>query len=115
MLEVGFDLRRGGQICLPRIIQPEAPAQVILDRPGWFLPHQQPLRDLPIYSDQSRFVGTLDELCSEFEPGRYPPDFPSDIKDRKKRQARKLAASFSHWKPRNRRLFSTEKFHVIST
>ena len=35
MVEVWFDLRRGGQICLPRITQPEAPAQLILHRLGW--------------------------------------------------------------------------------
>ena len=32
MVEV---LRRGGHICLPRITQPEAPAQLILHRLGW--------------------------------------------------------------------------------
>jgi hypothetical protein len=32
------------------------------------------------------------ERSSEFEPGEYPPELPSDIKDRKKRQALKLAA-----------------------
>jgi hypothetical protein len=55
MVEVWFDLRRGGQICLPRITQPEAPAQLILHRLGWSLPEQPPLR---IYRDQRRFVGT---------------------------------------------------------
>ena len=55
MVEVWFDLRRGGQICLPRITQPEAPAQLILHRLGWSLPEQPPPR---IYRDQSRFVGT---------------------------------------------------------
>jgi hypothetical protein len=55
MVEVWFDLRRGGQICLPRITQPEAPAQLILHRLGWSLPEQPPPR---IYRDQTRFVGT---------------------------------------------------------
>jgi hypothetical protein len=41
MVEVWFDLRPGGQICLPRITQPEAPAQLILHRLGWSLPEQQ--------------------------------------------------------------------------
>jgi hypothetical protein len=50
-----FDLRRGSQICLPRITQPEAPAQLILHRLGWSLPEQPPPR---IYRDQSRFVVT---------------------------------------------------------
>ena len=44
MVEVWFDLRRGGQICLPRITQPEAPAQLILHRLGWSLPEQPPPR-----------------------------------------------------------------------
>jgi hypothetical protein len=35
MVEVWFDLRRGGQFCLPRTTQPEAPAQLILLRLGW--------------------------------------------------------------------------------
>jgi len=55
MVEVWFDLRRGGQICLPRITQPEAPVQLILHRLGWSLPEQPPPR---IYRDQSQFVGT---------------------------------------------------------
>jgi hypothetical protein len=55
MVEVWFDLRRGGQICLPRITQPEAPAQLILHRLGWSLPEQPPPR---IYRDQNQFVGT---------------------------------------------------------
>src|ERR1700726_3122684 len=55
IVEVWFDLRRGGQICLPRITQPEAPAQLILHRLGWSLPEQPPPR---IYRDQNRFVGT---------------------------------------------------------
>jgi hypothetical protein len=54
MVEVWFDLRRGGQICLPRITQPEAPAQLILDRLGWSLP-EQPLPR--IYRHQNRFGG----------------------------------------------------------
>jgi hypothetical protein len=54
-VEVWFDLRQGGQICLPRITQPEAPALLILHRLGWTLPEQPPPR---IYRDQSQFVGT---------------------------------------------------------
>ena len=53
MVEVWFDLRRGGQICLAGITQPEAPAQIILHRLGWSLPEQPPPR---MYRDQSRFV-----------------------------------------------------------
>jgi hypothetical protein len=52
MVEVWFDMRLGGQICLPRITQPEAPASTCL---GWSLPEQPPSR---IYRDQSQFVGT---------------------------------------------------------
>jgi hypothetical protein len=43
MVEVWFDLRRGGQICLPRISQPEAPAQLILHRlSGLYLSYHHP-------------------------------------------------------------------------
>ena len=35
---------------------------------------------------------TLERAFQRIRAGEYPPDFPSDIKDRKKRQALKLAA-----------------------
>lgn len=51
MVEVWFDLRRGGKICLPRITQPEDQQRLILHCLGWELPQQPPPRiyrnDLP--------------------------------------------------------------------
>jgi hypothetical protein len=35
---------------------------------------------------------SLERAFQRIRAGEYPPDFPSDIKDRKKRQALKLAA-----------------------
>jgi len=35
---------------------------------------------------------SLERALQRIRAGEYPPDFPSDIKDRKKRQALKLAA-----------------------
>jgi transposase len=55
MVEVWFDRRAGGQICLPRITQPETSAQLIFHHLGWYLPEQPPPK---IYRDQNRFVGT---------------------------------------------------------
>jgi transposase len=53
MVEVWFDLRRGGRICLPRITEPEPDQAIILHRLGWELPQQPPPRiypkDLPTY------------------------------------------------------------------
>lgn len=42
MVEVWFDLRRGGRICLPRITEPEMEQALILHRLGWQLPKQPP-------------------------------------------------------------------------
>lgn len=51
MVEVWFDLRRGGRICLPRITEPQSDQAIILHRLGWELPQQPPPRiyskDLP--------------------------------------------------------------------
>jgi hypothetical protein len=69
MVEVWFDLRRGGQICLPRITQPEAPAQLILHRLGWSLPEQPPPR---IYRDQSLFVGQPEPIGAITGPQNQP-------------------------------------------
>ena len=55
MVEVWFDLRQGGKICLPRITQPEVAQQLILHHLGWALPEQPPPK---IYRDQDRFVWT---------------------------------------------------------
>ena len=55
LVEVWFDLRQGGRICLPRITQPEAAQQLILHHLGWSLPEQPPPK---IYRDQNRFVWT---------------------------------------------------------
>jgi hypothetical protein len=55
MVEVWFDLRQGGQICLPRITQPEPEQLLILHHLGWSLPAQPPPK---IYRDQDRFVWT---------------------------------------------------------
>ena len=43
LVEVWFDLRKGGRICLPRITHPEAQQQLILHHLGWSLPeHRHP-------------------------------------------------------------------------
>jgi transposase len=55
LVEVWFDLRQGGKICLPRVTQPEAAQQLILHHLGWSLPEQPPPK---IYRDQDRFVWT---------------------------------------------------------
>lgn len=55
LVEVWFDLRKGGRICLPRITQPEAEQQLILHHLGWSLPEQPPPK---IYRDQTQFVWT---------------------------------------------------------
>jgi transposase len=55
LVEVWFDLRQGGKICLPRITQPEDSQSLILHRLGWSLPAQPPPK---IYRDQDRFVWT---------------------------------------------------------
>jgi transposase len=55
LVEVWFDLRQGGRICLPRITQPEDSQRLILHRLGWSLPEQPPPK---IYRDQDRFVWT---------------------------------------------------------
>ena len=40
---------------------------------------------------------SLERAFQRIRAREYPPDFPSDIKDRKKRQALKLAACFSDY------------------
>ena len=55
MVEVWFDLRQGGKICLPRITQPEAEQRLILHHLGWSLPEQPPPK---IYRDHDQFVWT---------------------------------------------------------
>jgi transposase len=55
LVEVWFDLRKGGRICLPRITYPEAQQQLILHHLGWSLPEQPPPK---IYRDQNQFVWT---------------------------------------------------------
>jgi transposase len=55
MVEVWFDLRQGGKICLPRITQPEAAQALILHHLSWSLPEQPPPK---IYRDQDQFVWT---------------------------------------------------------
>jgi transposase len=55
MVEVWFDLRQGGKICLPRITQPETEQRLILHHLGWSLPEQPPPK---IYRDQNQFVWT---------------------------------------------------------
>ena len=55
LVEVWFDLRQGGKICLPRITQPENQQQLLLHHLGWSLPEQPPPK---IYRDQDRFVWT---------------------------------------------------------
>ena len=55
MVEVWFDLRQGGKICLPRITQPEPEQRLILHQLGWSLPEQPPPK---IYRDQDQFVWT---------------------------------------------------------
>jgi transposase len=55
LVEVWFDLRKGGRICLPRITQPEVQHQLILHHLGWSLPEQPPPK---IYRDKNQFVWT---------------------------------------------------------
>jgi transposase len=55
LVEVWFDLRQGGKICLPRITQPEESQHLILHHLGWSLPEQPPPK---IYRDQNQFVWT---------------------------------------------------------
>jgi hypothetical protein len=55
LVEVWFDLRQGGKICLPRITQPENQQRLLLHRLGWSLPEQPPPK---IYRDQDQFVWT---------------------------------------------------------
>jgi transposase len=47
MVEVWFDLRHGGRICLPRVTEPETDQAIILHRLGWELPQQPPPRVYP--------------------------------------------------------------------
>lgn len=44
LVEVWFELRDGGTICLPRITQPEPAQAVLLAQLGWTLPSQPPPR-----------------------------------------------------------------------
>jgi transposase len=44
LVEVWFELRDGGTICLPRITQPEPPQAALLAQLGWTLPAQPPPR-----------------------------------------------------------------------
>jgi transposase len=44
MVEVWFQLRQGGCICLERITQPEAAQAALIDQLGWHLPKQPPPR-----------------------------------------------------------------------
>jgi len=43
-VEVWFDLRAGGTICLPRITQPEPAQAALLAQLDWTLPAQPPPR-----------------------------------------------------------------------
>jgi transposase len=56
IVEVWFDLRKGGRICLPRITQPEKQQALILHHLGLSLPEQPPPK---IYRDQNQFVWTI--------------------------------------------------------
>jgi hypothetical protein len=49
VVEVWFELRNGGTICLPRITQPEPPQSALLNLLDWTLPDQPPPR---IYAPQ---------------------------------------------------------------
>ena len=44
LVEVWFELRNGGTICLPRITQPEPAQAALLTQLGWTLPSQPPPR-----------------------------------------------------------------------
>jgi transposase len=44
LVEVWFELRNGGTICLPRITQPEPAQALLLSQLGWTLPSQPPPR-----------------------------------------------------------------------
>jgi transposase len=44
LVEVGFELRDGRRMCLPRITQPEPAQALLLEQLHWNLPHQPPPR-----------------------------------------------------------------------
>ena len=44
MVEVWFNLRHGGQLCLPRITEPEKEQALLLHHLAWHLPAQPPPR-----------------------------------------------------------------------
>ena len=50
LVEVWFELRNGGTICLPRITQPEPAQAALLTQLGWTLPAQPPPR---VYAAQA--------------------------------------------------------------
>jgi transposase len=54
LVEVWFELRHGGTICLPRITQPEPAQALLLTQLGWTLPAQPPPR---IYAAQAAVAG----------------------------------------------------------
>ena len=66
LVEVWFDLRKGGRIGLPRITQPEAQQQLILHQLGWSLPEQPPPKNLPrpksVCVDDLRLLGRIRSL-----------------------------------------------------
>ena len=51
---------------------------------------------------------SLERAFQRIRAGVYPPDFPSDIKDRKKRQGLKIVCLILASKPANRRLLCTK-------
>jgi hypothetical protein len=61
-----LNLRRGGQIRLPRITEPEAPAQFILHRLGWSLPEQPPPQNLPPI--KIHLWGQPERICAVTSP-----------------------------------------------
>ena len=55
MVEVWFQLRQGGCICLERVTQPEPAQAALIEQLGWPLPQQPPPR---IYEHQLKDVWT---------------------------------------------------------
>jgi len=54
LVEVWFELKNGGTICLPRITQPEPAQAALLTQLGWTLPAQPPPR---VYAAQAAATG----------------------------------------------------------
>ena len=67
MVEVSFNLRDGGQLCLPRITEPEKEQVLLLHHLAWQLP-AQPLHEFTAIKSLNHVVQTkplLENSCPE--------------------------------------------------